>query len=273
MIRALPKPLPRPIVPHPKPQRLPKGRNMTLIAAFRARNYGILLCADREEDDYGNGSRKEVDKIYNILLVRETDDKPKQICEFFIAGSGPSKAIGDVSAAIHSSLAVAAKSKEDIASTYEERIKIELEAVHKKEKKSLKYCPLNLLIVAALHEQNQIPRLYRTAEAVLYPVDYYASVGNGKPISDYLAARLYVHGLPTPQLCSLAAFIFRETEYSRGGVGMGVDMLLIHESNRARRHFGPLFVKEMDAGVPALQDAVYSYWSDHLKLPDWLSKE
>jgi hypothetical protein len=50
---------------------------MTLIAAFRAREGGVLLCADREEND--GFSKREVEKISRLSLLQ---------CQMFIAGAG-----------------------------------------------------------------------------------------------------------------------------------------------------------------------------------------
>lgn len=47
MIFPLPKPLPRPLVPHPKIQRLPKGRAMTIGVGFRC-DLGVVLCSDTQ---------------------------------------------------------------------------------------------------------------------------------------------------------------------------------------------------------------------------------
>src|SRR6266436_8926054 len=72
--------------PVPKPVRLPKRRphRMTLTNAFRARNGGVLLCADREEND--GYAKTEIDKIYAITTDLKT-------CEVFISGAGPSDII------------------------------------------------------------------------------------------------------------------------------------------------------------------------------------
>ena len=85
-----PKPLPyhqKPpyqVLPHPKLKRLPKGpRPMTLVAAYRSAEGGVLLCADREEND-GWLAKRSVDKIYPIHLLP---------CDFYLAGAGPTPAI------------------------------------------------------------------------------------------------------------------------------------------------------------------------------------
>jgi len=45
---------------------------VTLVAAFRSGNGGILLCADREENE--GYAKREVDKIYHIGM---------NACDFF----------------------------------------------------------------------------------------------------------------------------------------------------------------------------------------------
>jgi hypothetical protein len=73
MIPPFPKPhsiVPRP--PRPKLDRLPdRGKLMTLAAAFRCQNGGILLCADREEND--GVTKRQIDKIYHIKTIPTCD--------------------------------------------------------------------------------------------------------------------------------------------------------------------------------------------------------
>src|SRR5271165_6867460 len=97
-------PIPRPCPPRPKVERLPRRPHpMTLIAAFRCRNNGVLLCADREIND--GVSKREVEKIYRILLKG---------CEIFIAGAGTSwDSITKAYAEIHESLHLAAEKGAD----------------------------------------------------------------------------------------------------------------------------------------------------------------
>ena len=61
-------PKPRPIIPRPEAKRLSGRPRMTLVAAFRARENGILLCADREETD-GWLQKRSVDKIYSFNVA------------------------------------------------------------------------------------------------------------------------------------------------------------------------------------------------------------
>jgi 20S proteasome alpha/beta subunit len=55
---------------------------MTLIAAFRASNGGILLCSDRHEED--TVSKRSVDKIYQIrnpCLCLQLHSRPYRVNE------------------------------------------------------------------------------------------------------------------------------------------------------------------------------------------------
>ena len=121
MIRTLPKPLPHPH-PAPKISRLPKRiPQMTLINAFRARNGGILLCADREEIDWC--SKAEVDKIYPIT----TDLKA---CAVFIAGAGPSEIIGKAKDNIHKTLLQADRGRNDVLAEHQTLIEGSLRQIY-----------------------------------------------------------------------------------------------------------------------------------------------
>lgn len=240
---------------------------MTLVAAFRCRNGGILLCADREETD--GYSRKEVDKIYKFSC--ESPKGSNVVCEFFIAGSGPSKTIGKTCTAIHGSIKKAADSGVNVAVGHKSYIESDLALIHEQDAKTLKrWGGMNLLVVVAPHIPNNSPQLYRTEKAELCAEALYAAEGNGQIISDYLASRLYTHGLQKPALAALAAFIFREVEYSRAGVGLGIDMWFIHEGDKSRNEIPPIPASEIQACVPSLKDAVYAYWEKYLSLPDWL---
>jgi hypothetical protein len=240
---------------------------MTLVAAFRCRDGGILLCADREEND--GYAKKEVDKIYHFSC--ESPKGSKAICEFFIAGSGPSKTIGKAYIAICNSLRNAAESGVNLATEHKSYIENALTEIHEQDAKILKRWGMNLLVVVAPHIPGNSPQLYRTEKAELCPEALYAAEGNGQIISNYLASRLYTHGLQKPALAALAAFIFREVEYSRVGVGLGLDMWFIHEGDKSRNEIPPIPAAEIQAGVPSLKDAVYSYWERHLVVPDWIN--
>jgi 20S proteasome alpha/beta subunit len=116
-----------------------------------------------------------------------------------------------------------------------------------------------------------MPILYRSERSTLIPVLEYAAHGSGKTICDYYADRLYKHGLQDIPLISLAAFILREAEESASGVGLGNDMLLIHP-NGVRSEFHTDSIRQIQAGIPSLKDAIYSYWPEHVETPEWLKK-
>jgi len=233
---------------------------MTLIAAFRARNNGILLCADREEND--GYSKREIDKIYRIRELLP--------CEVFIAGAGPVSVIVNACAEIRRSLKRSADAGQDVLVEHQELLKASLKIIHKEYAKTLREFPLGLIIVIAPRALHTPPVVYRTDGEMLIPESLYCSYGSGKAISDYLADRLYKHGLQKDALALLAAFIFREAEQSSSGVGLGTDMIFIHEDDKSLHIIPPSAVKEIEAGVPSLHDAIYSYWEKHAKVPDWL---
>jgi hypothetical protein len=88
----------------PKPKRLPeRKRGMTLVAAFRCRNDGILLCADREEND--GYLKRDIDKIYRFPLSQY---------HVFITGAGASTIILRACEKIHQRLSLADANGVDI---------------------------------------------------------------------------------------------------------------------------------------------------------------
>jgi 20S proteasome alpha/beta subunit len=250
--------------PQPKPKRLRERRrkNMTLIAAFRARNNGILLCSDREEDD--GVSKRAVDKIYRI---REFIP-----CQVFIAGAGPSTVIKNTCTEIHESIKRAMDSGDDILVGHRNLFEACLKSIHKKYAKVLQSWPMRLIIVFAPRSVGSFPLLYQTEGEMLSIEPLYVAQGSGKAISDYLADRLYRHGLTRDTLVVLATFIFREAGESSSGVGLGADMILINDGEQALQFIGPEPIKEVEAGIPSLTEAIDSHWRDHVKIPDWLKR-
>ena|SRR5271163_4998546 len=120
----MPLPKPRPIIPRslsrPKPKWLPKvKKNMTLVAAFRCPNGGLLLCADREES-YADVKR-EVDKIYRINLPT---------FQVFIAGAGPSSVVSRACSDIHNVLTQAFSDGEDMVRKHKSLIESSLRSIH-----------------------------------------------------------------------------------------------------------------------------------------------
>ena len=259
MISAPPRP--HPIIAHPKPMRLLKGKRMTLVAAFRTMNSGILLCADREEDD--GYSKREVDKIYRLLLGP---------CEIFVAGAGRTGIIANACGEIFKALKEDADQQKNVLTGHKGRIESVLGSIHRRYVKTDQDI-VDFLIVVAPHAPGSSPLLYKTEGTMLVPEPFYAALGSGKTIADYFADRLYRQELPNDMLALLAAFICREAEYKASGVGLGFDMIFIHDRDSTTKE--PIFpngVREIQAGIPKLEDAIYSYWKERATIPAWLRK-
>ena len=139
----------RPGVLCPLSKRLPKRKgSMTLVAAFRCPKGGILLCADREEND--GFTRREVDKIYKINLVP---------CQVFIAGAGPSGIVTNANSHIHGALAKALSDGKDIIVEHKNIIETALKELHNRYSANLKTGYLDLLIVVAPQNDKNVPML------------------------------------------------------------------------------------------------------------------
>jgi 20S proteasome alpha/beta subunit len=232
---------------------------MTLIAAFRCRNDGVLLCADRKEDD--TVAVRPFDKIYLITEFPQF--------QVLIAGSGLTASIIDARIEIHRSLDKAFQEKRDIAAEHRSIIEASLKTTHVRHKEDLKQSPLGLIVVIAPRTPKSIPIIYRSDRNNLIPEPLYVAYGTGKTISDYFADRLYKHGLPDDFLATLAAFILREAENSASGVGLGSDMIFISPGG-SRFVLSTDSVKDIQDGIPSLVDAIYAHWAEHIKVPDWL---
>jgi hypothetical protein len=254
------KPRPRPIVPR-KPKRLPerKRHQMTLVNAFRCLNGGILLCADREENDGYN--KREVDKIVRIRELHAF--------EVFIAGAGPSGVITKTCGEIHQSLLKAEYGGDDLWNGHTRLMESVLKSIHEQYAEHLASYPMNLLIVVA-ERTRYSPLLYRTELEMLIPETTYAACGTGKPISDYLSDRLYAYGrLESRATGILAAFISREAQDSSYGVGLGTDMVFIHEGDKSLYFIHPPKVKELQECIPTLGECVNSSWPSKVTVPAW----
>lgn len=264
MISLPPKPPrlfpPKPL-PGPKPKRLPKGKPMTLVAAYRSRDSGILLCADREEND--DWAKRSVDKIYPIYL---------NSCNIYIAGAGPSNPIAKANEEIHAVLGHAFGNGADVLREYKTLIEAALTSVHAQFQEELEAMPMNFLIIVHKKAPNSSPLFYRTEKSVMLSENYYAALGSGKLICDYFSDRLYEYPrFDKPNLLALAAFIFREAHKSASGVGEDVDMIFIRPTSAfGETHgIGPDSVKEIQRGIPPLSEALWEYWKGYTKLPAW----
>lgn len=259
---ALAKPLPYHF-PRPGTRRLQgKSKAMTLIAAFRCRDNGILLCADREESD--NISKRPFEKIYRISELPE--------CQFFIAGSGTTTAITDSWAEIHRTLGSAVQQNRSILADHRSLIETSLAIIHQRHEADLTDYPLGLLVVVSPRNPKSAPIIYRSEKTNLISVGdpQYIAYGTGAPISDYLSDRLYKHGLPDTALITLAAFILREAAQSAPGVGLGNDMYVICPGGSLFKFIPTDRIAELQAGIPSLKDSIYSHWPGHVKVPTWL---
>jgi 20S proteasome alpha/beta subunit len=233
---------------------------MTLVAAFRCRDNGILLCADREEDD--GIARRPMDKLHRLAGLRD--------CEIWMAGSGITVTIDDAYIEADQALKKAETSDASLLTEHKAIIEESLIGTHERYKEYLRRWPLHMLIVVAPRLAGSPPILYRTDKHRLIATSVYAACGSGKTICDYFADRLYQHGLEDISLVTLAAFILREAE-SASGVGLGNDMALIRAS--IRRELYDESIKEIQAGIPLLKDAIWSYWPENVKTPEWLKKD
>jgi hypothetical protein len=242
---------------------------MTFIAAFRCSDGGVLLCADREEND--NCAKRDVNKIYRILL---------NSCEIFIAGSGPTNVIEAVQERIHSDLikAISHESdkkdesdKIDIVAQHRSLINTSLESTYDSYKDDLNYLPMNLVVVVRPYAPGTAPIVYGTEKSKLEPKPEYVSFGTGKFISDYFVDRLKYDCLrfDKPNLMLLAAFIFWEAHNSASFVGPNVDMVYFYGASKTRQELGPDCVKELQAGIPSLSDAIFGWWNGRAKFPKW----
>jgi hypothetical protein len=269
MIRTSTKPLSG-IIPRPKLERLPERmpRYMTLVNAFRTRSGGILLCADREEND--GWTKRAVHKLYQIHY------KELLTCEWFITGAGPAGEIIDACIEIDRAVQEAIREGKDVLKQHREIIETSLKTVYERHDATLQSEPMGLIVVIAPYAPNSIPLLYKSKEAVLIPIgdENYVAWGTGKALSDYFASCLYRWDrLDKQSLAALAAFILREAG-SAAGVGLRAEMVFIHDTDSCTLHW--IYadkVAELQAGIPSLEDAIWAYWKEHAKVPSWINTD
>jgi hypothetical protein len=236
---------------------------MTLVAGFRCRMGGVLLCADREEDDGYN--KREVDKIYRIP-VQELES-----CDVWLAGNGGGDLIRKFQTQMRASLNSSADSGRDILGEHESLIQSELTMFHDQWGKEIKKFGLTFIVAVTPYRDNLVPLLYRTNKTALVPYPEYCAAGTGQPIADYFADRLFHYDrMDRPLLAILAAFILREAQHSASGVGLGADMKFIDDGGHCRRELFKDQVKKLQEEIPALEDAMYACWKDRVKIPEWL---
>jgi len=265
MIATFPKPRPRVPLPVPRPQgkRLPKGKPMTLVAAFRCSKGGVMLCADREEND--GYTRREVDKIYRLNLTTG---------QVFLAGAGPSGIVTAAFADIHQDFAKAHAEGNNVwlPEQHKPLIESRLRLLHKQYKDNIKPGYLDLLIVIAPFAADRFPMVYRTELALIIPEPCYVAAGTGKTLSDYFADRLYECArIDKDSLKVLGAFILRETEKAAAGVGLGADIQFIHEGDKSVHHLFSGVVKEIQNLIPQVSESLWSDWTAKVRLPQHLA--
>ncbi|MHB1022200.1 MAG: hypothetical protein ACYC46_03340 [Acidobacteriaceae bacterium] len=233
---------------------------MTLTAAFRCQNGGILLCADREEND--GVSKREVDKIFHIPLEVSS-------CDIFVASAGSTACIVNANLAIEKELKMAESSGYDLWSVHKVCIETALCSVI--EQYASDPSDLGVLVVFASRDTSKSVLLYGNSGHALIPEPYYRADGSGKQFCDYISDRLYdCERLNRSNLMTLAAFIFREVQQFVHGVGLGTDMLIVHDDDGAHwRRFGNAVVKEIEDCLPSLSDSLWGYWKQNACVPAW----
>jgi hypothetical protein len=235
---------------------------MTLVAGFRCRRGGVLLCADRQEDDGYN--KREVDKIYRIPVTE------LQTCDIFLAGDGSGDLIRKFQQELHESLAKAATDKRDVFTEHKALIEWNLGEFHKRWGAEIKKWGLTFIVVVAPYQDTLVPMLYRSSKAALIPFPEYCASGAGRPIADYFADRLFQYDhIDRPMLTILAAFILREAEESAAGV-KGGDIVIIHDDGKSLRYVFNDRIKELQREIPPLQHSFLVGWQA-LRIPDWLA--
>jgi 20S proteasome alpha/beta subunit len=235
---------------------------MTLVAAFRHKMGGIVLCADREEND--GFARREVDKIHHIKM---------DPCDVFIAGAGSSSLVSKANNLLEEKFREEHSAGKDVVAKHLPFIESTLKFIHKEYAANLKDGFLELLIVFAPRSSGVAPLLYRTDRSMLVHEPEYAAQGAGKSICDYFADRMYVcERLDYTTLTALAAFIFREVESFVHGVGVGTDMYIIRDRDLGWCHFSQEAMKKIEAGIPSLSDAIFGYWKDNATIPKWAER-
>jgi 20S proteasome alpha/beta subunit len=229
---------------------------MTLIAAFRCSNGGIMLCADREEND--GFSRREVDKIYRINMLP---------CQVFIAGAGQSGIVSTAHSTIHGALIQAFSEGRNVLNEHKSIIESALRSVHERYPENLGN-GLELIVIFASLTQGNVPILYRTELSMMVPESFYCAYGSGKGMADYFADRLYEYGrLDKDSIKVLAAFILREAEHVVASVGLGADIWIINDGETAIHMLSKGVVKEIQDCIPRLEESLWSHWKDNVKLP------
>jgi len=266
MIYKLPKP--HPIIPQPKPERLPKRKAMTLIAGFPCSD-GILICADREESD--GYARRAVHKITSFNLKNSN---------YVIAGAGRSSILSNAIPRIEMALRKAEECGDDLLETHRSIIGNSLQLIHeeliwssKDPEASERF--INLIIAASFEtvRGEVVTALYGTDKDIV-SADFYVFKGIGSDLAHYFADKLFVPS-PNDRIWSiiLATFIFREVRESIEGVGLGTEMVFLSGRKRGLRHeIGYEAIHDLEDGIISVRDALSTLWNNRVKLPVWLTE-
>jgi 20S proteasome alpha/beta subunit len=263
MIKTSPKPLPRPIVPHPKSQRLPKGKLMTLVSGFRCADGSIVLGADREQ--VGSFGKRSVEKLFRIVTNQGS---------FLIGGAGRSSIADNALMRMEKALITAGANANIVLSeAHKDVIETILHEVHEEYiwgNRDENNRTIQFIIAAAF--QSSAPFLYRTDEEIVYPQQLYACAGIGQDLAYYFADKLYNDHLSPEGAVLISAFIFREVSQAVSGVGLGADLWVLHGKNQGLTRIPPNKVKELEAVIPDIEKAISDAWNGHIAIPEWLTR-
>jgi 20S proteasome alpha/beta subunit len=236
---------------------------MTIVAGFRCSTGGVLLCADREENDGYN--KREVEKIYRIPV---TD---LQVCDVFLAGAGNGDLIRKFQPLIHECLFHSHQGGTNLVTEHVRLFESELKKFKKQQADSIKKDGDFRFIVVMAPFNSTPPQMYCTKNEAMIPEQIYCALGTGQPIADYFTDRLFQwERMDKRALAALAAFILREAQDSATGVGLGNDMVFIHEVPRTLHFIPKDHVKKLQDGIPTLTESLHQYWEQHATIPGWI---
>jgi len=141
--------------------------------------------------------------------------------------------------------------------------------------KELKEAPIGFIIVVAPLIANRVPMIYHTERAMLELKAQNISLTElERHCLIYFAGRLFQWDrMDKPTLAILAAFILREVEASASGVGLGNDMVFIHERKNELHYIYKDHVRELQSGIPKLEDSLMSHWTQHATAPAWINTD
>jgi len=263
MIAPFPKPHPFGVPcprPRPKLERRPKGKPMTLLAGFRCADGGILMCADREES--GDGTKRSVSK----LKEWKSED-----AHFICGVSGTTVVVANLYERLGEEFQ---KHKGNLERSHKDIIGNVLRSIHKDFREFKEW--EEVVIAAAFYRNVSIPVssfLYGTIGSALEPVAEYACKGVGKDLARYFCHRLYEPWPGRRWAVLLAAFIFREVEDHVESVGRGTDMKYLATQQRKVWTVPHGYIRQLEATIPTLQDAIVGAWAKGIQIPEWLAAD